>query len=257
MRIHVDQTKELACLANAVNAIEDNHRIVLLHGDRYSGKTAFLENAYTLYEEVTAIAWLDFNQVSDPLELIDNIANEFSSQDVALERYFAALEEQQHIYVTLAHNRLKESAVDVSVQTSDARADRARELLGRMLDDLDKWAGPPRRLILLDNYEEASPGLSRWLQGTFLPRIAYCRSTVCVITGSHPPDPPSPPVLRKTARLTLKPLEEGDIKEWLIAAGLAGDDHHASYVWQGTQGIPGQAAIFIANLVSARVVGAE
>ena len=126
MSVHVDQTKELACLSDIINAFEDRRRIMLLRGDKGRGKTAFLGKAFTLYEELTPIAWSDLRQLSDPIELMDNLANQFRTQGVALERYFdASLMEERRIHVAVTNSRLKGSPVDVSVERS-AREDRVR-----------------------------------------------------------------------------------------------------------------------------------
>ena len=253
MDIHVDRERELACLASMVNAPEDLRRIMLLGGEDGSGKTAFLNKAFSLYSGVTAVSWVDLKQKSGPVELMDHIATEFAAQGVALDQYHAAAADSTElpkVSVEFNRSRLTGSPVDVAIRGGVSREDRIRDLLLRMMNDLDKWRGPMRRLILLDNYEEASTDMSRWLADTLIPRLAYNRSTVCVITGRQPPVLSSPPVRQKSEQFTLRPLGEDHIRQWLVAAGLArAADDKTSFLWKATLGLPGILAILIGNLV--------
>jgi len=256
MDIHVDQEQELNCLASMVNAPEDLRRIMLLSGADGSGKTAFLNKAFSLYSGVTAVTWVDLEQISGPIELMDHIATEFGAQGVVLEQYRAMA--LPSVSVGITKSRLTDSPIDVTIQGGLSREDRIRDLLVRMMNDLDKWRGPMRRLILLDNYEGASPDMSHWLAEALIPKLAYNRSTVCVITGRQPPVPSGPSILLKSEHLTLRPLEEHDIKQWLIAAGLArAADDETSFLWKATRGLPGILAILIGNLVFASSRGPE
>jgi hypothetical protein len=260
MDIHVDRGRELDCLASMVNAPEDLRRIMLLGGVEGSGKTAFLNKAFSLYSGVTAVAWVDLEQKSGPIELMDHIATEFGAQGVALKQYRAAAASTGLPDVSVEFNKsnLTHSPVDVAIRGGVSREDRIRDLFLRLMNDLDKWRGPMRRLILVDNYEGASPDMSRWLAGTLIPGLAYNRSTVCVITGRQPPVPSSPPIRQKSEHFTLLQLEEHDIKQWLVAVGLArAADDETSFLWKATRGLPGILAILIGNLVFASSRGPE
>jgi type II secretory pathway predicted ATPase ExeA len=255
MNIHVDTDDEMKCIDQIVHDPGDFRRIVFLHGESGSGKTALLRDLYKRKRAQTAIAWIDIKCEYDVITILDGVAEQFASQGISMARYermSVRLSAGRPINIDLANVRANKSPIDVTVQAIDDRRDRARLLLAQLLDELEANSGPPRRLILLDGYEKACEELTHWINSSIMARIPFRTGTACVIAGIRHPPMPETSVRDRIILLPLKPLNESHVSEWLAAAGLDGRERDAELIRNGTKGNPGKIAEFIANLSDGR-----
>jgi AAA ATPase domain len=255
MEVHVNTDEEIRSIEQIVDDPDDPRRIVLLHGESGSGKTALLWEISKRKREQTAIAWIDIKREYDVMSVLDGIAEQFASQGISMARYermSIRLSEKHPINIDLTHVRANRSPIDVTVQAIDDRRDRARLLLAQLLDEINSNAGPPRRLILLDGYEDACDELASWIGSSIAARILHRSGTACVIAGRRHPSLPEAPFRDRVVLHALRPLDESDVNEWFTTAGLEMRERDIRLIWSGTNGNPGKIQEFIVNLIDKR-----
>jgi hypothetical protein len=114
---------------------------------------------------------------------------------------------------------------------------------------LERCAGVPRRLLLLDTFEQLAH-LDGWLRDTLLPELP--EATRVIVAGRTAPDPAwtTDPLWREGARvIALRNLEEADCARYLHARGLPQDQHGG--ITRLSHGHP-LALVLLADIVAAR-----
>ena len=140
-------------------------------------------------------------------------------------------------------------------ETTESRQE-ADLLLSQLIVDIETSPGPPRRLVLLDRYEQAGPLLANWFGTSFIPRIVFRDATICVLAGCHEPMV-TYAEQQRIERLRLQELNAEHIAQWLAAAGVPQTKEYAEFLWRGTRGVPGSIQSFIINLMAAQESGTD
>jgi hypothetical protein len=254
MHIFINRDQQLRILESLIVNSENNQRLVIVCADNGMGKTALLDEIYDRHRMQTAVALVDIGRTYDLLALLNDVADQMSSQGVDCSAYrtvAARLTVPRPLTVNVSDVRAFQSPIDITLSAIDDQRYVAEFLLSQLLADLETASGPLRRLLLIDRYEEAGPHLQGWLGTSLIPRLLHRSATICVLAGCLEPSFTRAEE-RSVERLSLEFLDMPHIGQWLIAAGVPQRDEFVEFLWQGSKGIPGNIYPFIINLVAAR-----
>ena len=189
---------------------------------------------------------------NDLLLFLSDVANLFSAQGVHLSAYetmATRLATPQPLAVEISNVQAISSPFNIAITAASDMRQVADLLLNQLLADIETAPGPPRRLLLIDRYEQAGPQLQDWFGASLIPRLLFRNATVCVLAGRHEPTV-TYAEQQKVEQLSLQNLDSEHISQWLAAAGVPQTEDYAEFLWQGTRGVPGSIEPFIANLSS-------
>jgi hypothetical protein len=218
------------------------------------GKTALLDEIYDRHSGQTAVAQVDLGRTYSLLSFLNDVADQMGTQGIdctAYEAVAARLAVPQPLTVNISDVRAYQSPIDITLGAIDEEQYVSELLLSQLFTDIETASGPPRRLLLIDGYEEAGPSLRAWLSASLIPRILRRSATVCVLACCLEPSLTCAEE-RGVERLPLEILQVPHIGEWLAAAGVPQAEEFAEFLWQGSRGIPGNIYPFVINLIEAR-----